>query len=275
MLMTVIFKKSYCVQVNKERIFNNLADPFIFAGISGHFSILLVLDSEIGKFVCPSYSKKPSNTFLIAYLDVPDLERNKMNVTIIELQVDVHDMDKINYIFVNPENKATGIISFVLNEELNECKTTINVEIEEEETKSFFTSHHVFSLSTPEHIVEDHIVPYLEKLKELTSAINLKRVAKFTGTPLYVLKEASKLIQYIKIGGLFISSPEVEGIFTIIDGIIENGYITIDNQTYYGVKSLYTLIAYDKEVTSILFDSNIGQMVYDLIKKRGYEEVIR
>ena len=72
-----VYSHDITIRTSKDKVISLLTNPFLFAGVLGHISILRVYDHKEGKYVTPSSLSAFSNMFLVVYIfGTPDTKMN-------------------------------------------------------------------------------------------------------------------------------------------------------------------------------------------------------
>ncbi|QIW24425.1 hypothetical protein EWF20_09860 [Sulfolobus sp. S-194] len=263
-----MYEREFTLYVDSKQVLSILSDIVLLAGISGHFAVLLAEDKS-GELLPPSKVKNKTGKYIVAYLNIPDTEKEKVEVELLSVTQTITSSTQIEYI-LSDKNGETAQIDFFIKQDGE--NTILRIKVEDEEVKSFFGKKKVFEYASPEHIFEDHVLPYLRQLRR-QQHIHLRFLGKIEGIPINAIKEAKKYIPVIKFGGIYIYGENLEGIYTIIDGELDNGELTIGEKRSTGINALYELLNYEKSVKVLLFDSEIDDKIYDFIKRKGLEKI--
>ena len=154
------YSQEVAIQAPRIRIISLITDPFLLSGIFGHVNILRAYDPTRGKYVNLSSLSSFSNRFLVTYVfGTPDTE---MNLIEGEMEGPIYEEGSIVYRGWTKDQKFTWRIRFQ-TKAIRPMGTLIKISVTADYKVSGLEKllgRTPFSLA--EHIVEDHIIPYIK-----------------------------------------------------------------------------------------------------------------
>jgi len=252
------------IQAPKDRVVNLIMDPFLLSGIFGHVNILRVYDQKQGKYVDLSSLSSFSNKFLVVYVfGTPD---TKMNVFEGEMEGPMLEPDSIVYRGWTKDQKFTWEVRFEAKV-VKPMETLVRIFIN--------TDYRVSGLDrllgrTPfalaQHIVEEHIIPYVKYYLKAESGIGLEGI-----TPTKLLDEQglfSQILPKIKnvsgdveYGVVVIKGENVSGKMWIKNGKIAGIEVNHKGQTLQGQDATLELVSLLTPVRVTLYMVDLDEVL--------------
>jgi hypothetical protein len=208
------------IQAPKDRVVSLLTDPFLLSGVFGHVNILRVYDKKQGKYVDLSSLSSFSDRFLVVYVfGTPD---TKMNLFEGEMEGPIFEAGSIVYRGWTKDQKFTWGVRFEAKA-IKPMETLVRIFVNADYYVSGLDrllGRTPFALA--QHIVEEHIIPYVKYYFKTESGIGLEGI-----TPTKLLDEQGLFSQIIpKITKM---SGDVEYGVAVIKGENVSGKMWIKN----------------------------------------------
>jgi len=146
------------IAVSKPLLVYLLTDPYYFSGVTGHISIFKVYDKEAMDFLPPSKVRSPANKFKVSVL----INEDKLKVLGARMEGPELFADVVSYKF---SGGVKGGIEFTFRQ--REGKPIASIYANMEYKGGFFLSR---KANLAEHVVRDHLVPFISSLREIAIA---------------------------------------------------------------------------------------------------------
>ena len=265
-----VYSHEVTIQAPKERLVGLMMDPFLLSGIFGHVNILRVYDQKQGKYVGFSSLSSFSNRFLVVYIfGTPD---TKMNLFEGEMEGPIFEAGSVVYRGWTKDQKFTWEIRF----EAKAVKPTETL------VRIFVTADYKVSgldkllgrtpFALAQHIVEEHIIPYVKYYLKAESGIGLEGI-----TPTKLLDEQglfSQILPKIKnmsgdveYGVAVIKGENVSGKMWIKNGKIAGIEVNHKGQTLQGQDATLELVSLLTPVRVTLYAVNLDEVLMSMLEK--------
>ncbi|MCQ4345413.1 MAG: hypothetical protein RXQ70_04490 [Sulfolobaceae archaeon] len=259
-----LFSREVEIQAPKARLVSFMTDPFLVSGVFGHVSLLRGYDQKQGKYVNFSSLSSFFTRFLVAYVfGTPDM---KMNLFEGEMEGPIFESGRIVYRGWTEEQKFTWEIGFEAkaikpNETLVGIFATADYKVSGLD-KLFGRAP--FALA--QHIVEDHIIPYLKYFFKTESGIGLEEI---TPTKLLdeqvlfseILPKITKVSGDVGYGVAVIKGENVSGKILIKSGKIAEIKVNHKGQTSKGQDAMFMLVSLHTPVRVTLYAVNLDEVL--------------
>jgi hypothetical protein len=259
-----VYSHEVTIQAPKDKLVKLMTDPFLMSGIFGHVNILRVYDQKQGKYVDLFSLSGYSNKFLVVYVfGTPD---TKMNLFEGEMEGPILETSSIVYRGWAKDQKFTWEIRFEAKA-IRHAETLVRIFVA--------TDYRVSSLDrllgrTPfalaQHIVEEHITPYIKYYLKTESEIKLEGI-----TPTKLLDEQglfSQILPKIKnvsgdveYGVVVIKGENVSGKMWIKNGKITGIEVNQKDQTLQGQDAMLELVSLPTLVRVTLYAVNLDEVL--------------
>lgn len=246
---------------NKSQVLAFFMDPVRFTGILGHVNIVKIFDKSENKYVTMSDLKNPENKFKVIYVfGDPDSKVSYhggiMEGPILLLNGGVEYKGETN------DGKLVWKIDLLITEVGHLIKLKITADVKQ--NLGFFSKILGNNFDLAEHLVRDHIVPFIKFFFRPRSEdfTNVNEVFRFKGSVEEILIKLREIITNITYGGIIIIGESCEIVASIINGEILHAQInSVDVQsgdvmTYLlKLKGDMELIAYSVIIEDLIFRS--------------------
>ncbi|BCU68803.1 hypothetical protein [Stygiolobus caldivivus] len=257
------------VPASKERILRWLSDPFLLSGVFGHVSILQVFDPKSQKYVTPSSLSGYSTKFKVIYIfGTPE---SKVYTNIGEMKGPLYTPSGIAY----EGNTSDGKLKWNINFEVRSVRTLeslvrISV-ISEYEISAFDRFFGKTPFALPEHIVKDHIVPYVKYYFKPSDASQLD----ITPTVVYsdegslsdIIAKVLKGISEVHYGVITIEGEGVNGKILIKNGRIERINVNYNESLISGQDALLQLLSIPNTAKVTLYSLDLDNAVMAMLER--------
>ncbi|MCQ4367141.1 MAG: hypothetical protein NO114_05735 [Sulfolobales archaeon] len=264
------YSQDITIKAPKDRLVSLMTDPFLMSGIFGHVNLLRVYDQKQGKYVGFSSLSSFSNRFLVVYIfGTPD---TKMNLFEGEMEGPIFEAGSVVYRGWTKDQKFTWEIRF-------EAKATKPTETL---LRIFVTADYRVSgldrllgrtpFALAQHIVEEHIIPYVKYYLKTESGIELGGI-----TPTKLLDEQglfSQILPKIKnmsgdveYGVAVIKGENVSGKMWIKNGKIVGIEVNHKGQTLQGQDAMLELVSLLTPVRVTLYAVNLDEVLMSNLEK--------
>ncbi|MCG2871898.1 MAG: hypothetical protein L7H13_06630 [Sulfolobales archaeon] len=258
------------IKAPKDRLVSLMTDPFLMSGIFDHVSILRVYDQKQGKYVELSSLSSFSDRFLVVYVfGTPD---TKMNLFEGEMEGPIFEAGSVVYRGWTKDQKFTWGVRF-------EAKT---VKPMETLVRIFVTADYRVSgldrllgrtpFALAQHIVEDHMIPYVKYYLKTESGIGLEGI---TPTKLLdeqglfsqILPKITKVSGDVEYGVAVIKGENVSGKMWIENGKISGIEVNHKGQTLQGQDAMLELVSLLTPVRVSLYAVNLDEVLMSKLEK--------
>jgi len=265
-----VYSQDVTIQAPKARIVSLMTDPFLISGIFGHVNILRVYDQKQGKYVNFSSLSSFSDRFLVVYIfGTPD---TKMNLFEGEMEGPIFGADGIVYRGWTKDQKFTWEIRF--EAKANKPMETL--------VRIFVTADYRVSgldrllgrtpFALAQHIVEEHIIPYVKYYLKTESGIGLEGI---TPTKLLdeqglfnqILPKITKVSGDMEYGVAVIKGENVSGKMWIKNGKIAGIEVNHKGQTLQGQDAMFELVSLLTPVRVTLYAVNLDEALMSMLEK--------
>ena len=265
-----VYSHEVTIQAPKDRLLSLMMDPFLVSGIFGHVNILRVYDQKQGKYVGFSSLSSFSNRFLVVYIfGTPD---TKMNLFEGEMEGPIFEANGIVYRGWTKDQKFTWEIRF----EAKAVKPTETL------VRIFVTADYKVSgldkllgrtpFALAQHIVEEHIIPYVKYYLKTESGIGLEGI---TPTKLLdeqglfsqILPKITKASGDVEYGVAIIKGENVSGKMWIKNGKIAGIEVKHMGQTFQGQDAMLELVSLLTPVSVTLYAVYLDEALMSMLEK--------
>jgi hypothetical protein len=265
-----VYTHEITIQAPKERLASLMVDPFLMSGLFGHVSILRVYDQKQGKYVELSSLSSFSDRFLVVYVfGTPD---TKMNLFEGEMEGPIFEASRIVYKGRAKDQKSKWEIGFEATA-IKPKETLVGIIVTAEYKVSGLDKllgRTPFALA--QHIVEDHMIPYVKYYLKTESKIGLEGI-----TPTKLLDEEglfSQILPKIKnvsgdveYGVVVIKGENVSGKIRIKNGKIVGIEVNHEGQTLQGQDATLELVSLLTPVRVTLYTVNLDEVLMSSLEK--------
>jgi hypothetical protein len=265
-----VYLREVTIQAPKARLISLITDPFLISGVFGHISLLRGYDQKQGKYVNFSSLSSLSNRFLVVYVfGTPDM---KMNLFEGEMEGPIFEAGRIVYRGWTKEQKFKWEIGFEAKA-IKPMETSVGIFA----TADFEVSgldrllgRTPFALA--EHIVEDHIIPYVKYYLKTESGIALEGI---TPTKLLdeqglfsqILSKISKVSGDVEYGVAVIKGENVSGKMLIKNGKIARIEAKHMGRTFKGQDAILELVSSLTPVRVTLYAVYLDEVLMSNLEK--------
>jgi hypothetical protein len=258
------------IKAPKERLVNLMADPFLMSGIFGHINMLKVFDQQQGKYVNFSSLSSFSNKFLVVYVfGTPD---TKMNLFEGEMEGPMLEVNSVMYRGWTKDQKFTWEVRFE-TKVIKPMETLMGIFVTTDYKVSGLDKllgRTPFALA--QHIVEEHIIPYVKYYLKTESGIELEGI-----TPTKLLDEQGLFNQIlpkiknvsgdVEYGVAVIKGENVSGKMLIKNGKIVEIEVNHEGQTLQGQDATLELVSLLTPVSVTLYVVNLDETLMSKLEK--------
>jgi hypothetical protein len=265
-----VYSHEVTIQAPKERLVGLMMDPFLLSGIFGHVNILRVYDQKQGKYVGFSSLSSFSNRFLVVYIfGTPD---TKMNLFEGEMEGPIFEAGSVVYRGWTKDQKFTWEIRF----EAKAVKPTETL------VRIFVTADYKVSgldkllgrtpFALAQHIVEEHIIPYVKYYLKTESGIELEGITPMKlmdeqGLFSQILPKITKVSGDVEYGVAVIKGENVSGKMWIKNGKIAGIEVKHKGQTLQGQDAMLELVSLLTPVRVTLYAVNLDEVLMSKLEK--------
>jgi hypothetical protein len=247
-----------------------MTDPFLISGVFGHVNILRVYDEKEGKYVSFSSLSSSSNKFSVVYVfGTPD---TKMNLFEGEMEGPILEAGSIVYRGWTKELKFTWGIRFEAKA-IKPTETLLRIFVTADYKASGLDrllGRTPFALA--QHIVEEHIIPYIKHYLKIESGIGLEGV---TPTKLLdeqglfsqILPKITKVSGDVEYGVAVIRGENVSGKIWIKNGKILGIEVNHKGQTFQGQDAMLELVSLLTPVKVTLYAVDLDVVLMSKLEK--------
>ncbi|MBW9140899.1 MAG: hypothetical protein K1T65_04235 [Candidatus Aramenus sp.] len=231
------YSQEISIKRSKSSLVSILADPYRFAGITGHLVFYKVFDKEKGNFVPEGDAIAPINKFRAVFVFEDNKGKlNSIRGTMIGPEI---SPNSISYKGESDDGKMSLEVSFYLTQkdEVTKVRVLAITEFKHSILQKLFGS----SLgNVSEHVVDKHLVPHLRSINPEVD-FTLNQVKRVTGSTTEII-ENIKSIPDIKFGLMIIKGDNFKFKAIISDNKIENARLELEGHKYYGEEALSRML---------------------------------
>ncbi|BFI77014.1 hypothetical protein [Sulfurisphaera ohwakuensis] len=110
-----MYEREFTLYIDSKQVFNILSDIVFLAGISGHFVVLLAEDKS-GELLPPPKAKNKTGKYIVAYLNIPDTEKEKVEMKLFSVTQTLVSSTQIEYI-LSDGNEITAQVDFFIKQD--------------------------------------------------------------------------------------------------------------------------------------------------------------
>jgi hypothetical protein len=258
------------IKAPKDRVVSLITDPFLLSGVFGHVNILRVYDQKQGKYVDLSSLSSFSDRFLVVYVfGTPD---TKMNLLEGEMEGPIFEAGSVVYRGWTKDQKFTWGVRFEAKA-IKPTETLVRIFV----TADYYVSgldrllgRTPFALA--QHIVEEHIIPYVKYYLKAESGIGLEGI---TPTKLLdeqglfsqILPKITKVSGDVEYGVAVIKGENVSGKVWIKNGKIAGIEVNHKGQTLQGQDAMLELVSLLTPVRVTLYAVNLDEALMSSLEK--------
>ncbi|MCQ4343416.1 MAG: hypothetical protein NO117_00445 [Sulfolobales archaeon] len=265
-----VYSNEVTIKAPKDTLISLITDPFLLSGVFGHISIIRVYDQKQGKYVELSSLSSTSNRFLVVYVfGTPD---TKMNLFEGEMEGPIFEVGSVVYRGWTKDQKFTWEVRFEAKA-VKPTETLVRILVNADYIVSGLDrllGRTPFALA--QHIVEDHIIPYVKYYLKAESGIELGGI-----TPTKLLDEQglfSQILPKIKnvsgdveYGVAVIKGENVSGKMWIKNGKIAGIEVNHKGQTLQGQDATLELVSLLTPVRVTLYAVNLDEVLMSNLEK--------
>jgi len=258
------------IQAPKDRLLSLMTDPFLLSGIFGHVNILRVYDQKQGKYVDFSYLSSFSNRFLVVYVfGTPD---TKMHLLEGEMEGPILEAGSIVYRGWTKDQKFVWGIRFEAKA-IKPMETLVRIFVNADYNVSGLDrllGRTPFALA--QHIVEEHIIPYVKYYLKTESGIGLEgiiptKLLDEQGLFSQIVPKITKVSGDVEYGVAVIKGENVNGKMVIKNGKISGIEVNHNGQTLQGQDAMLELVSLLTPVRVTLYAVNLDEVLMSKLEK--------
>jgi len=258
------------IQAPKDRLLSLMTDPFLLSGIFGHVNILRVYDQKQGKYVDFSYLSSFSNRFLVVYVfGTPD---TKMHLLEGEMEGPILEAGSIVYRGWTKDQKFVWGIRFEAKA-IKPMETLVRIFVNADYNVSGLDrllGRTPFALA--QHIVEEHIIPYVKHYLKTESGIGLEgiiptKLLDEQGLFSQIVPKITKVSGDVEYGVAVIKGENVNGKMVIKNGKISGIEVNHNGQTLQGQDAMLELVSLLTPVRVTLYAVNLDEVLMSKLEK--------
>ena len=256
------------VEAPKEAVLSLVSDPFTIAGVMGHVAILLAYDEKAKEWVPPGSLSSPSDKFRVAYIY---LEHEKVSAALGEMKGPIASVDSISYKGFSYDNTLKWELDIYVKT-LRASETQVRISYLVENQRPFLARligrPHP---SAPDHIVKDHIIPYLK----LYFKYNKVEVPGVVPAPVFseegqfgiVLAKLMKVLKDVKYGLATIEGNEIRGKLLVKMGKVERVDVLHKGQLISTPEDLLLLLGVESPAKISLYTVDVDSVVTTILER--------
>jgi len=264
------YSNEVTIQAPKDRLVSLMTDPFLLSGVFGHVNILRVYDQKQGKYVDLSFLSSFSDRFLVVYIfGTPD---TKMNLFEGEMEGPIFEAGSVIYRGWTKEQKFTWEVRFEAKA-IKPMETLVRIFVTADYRVSGLDKllgRTPFALA--QHIVEDHMIPYVKNYLKTESGIGLEGI---TPTKLLdeqglfsqILPKITKVSGDVGYGVAIIKGENVSGKIWIKNGKIVGIEVKHKGQTLQGQDAMLELVSLLTPVRVTLYGVYLDEVLMSVLEK--------
>ena len=265
-----VYSHDVTIQTSKDRVVSLLTDPFLLTGVLGHINILQVYDQKEGKYVKPSSLSGFSNKFLVIYIfGTPD---TKMNFFEGEMEGPVYSSEGVIYRGWTKDQKFSWEMK-LQTKAIKPMETLVRIIMTADYKVSGLDKilgRSPFALA--QHMVEDHIIPYLKYYLKTPSDIGIEgitptKLLEEQGTFSQILPKITKASVDVEYGIAVIKGEDVNGKILIKNGKIVKINVNYKGQIIQGQDAILELVSLLDTVRATLYAIYIDEVLMTKLEK--------
>ena len=256
------------VEVPKEVVLTPLSDPFTVAGVMGHVAILLAYDEKVKEWVPPGLLSSPSDKFRVAYIY---LEHEKVSATLGEMTGPIVSFDGVAYKGFTYDNTLKWELHISATT-IRASETLLRISYLVESKRPFFARLRGRPQpSTPDHIVKDHIIPYMK----LYFKYNKAEAPGLVPAPVFseegqfgvVLAKLMKVLKDVKYGLATIEGNEIRGKLLVKMGRVERVSVLHKDKLISTPEDLLLLLGVESPAKISLYTVDVDSVVTTILER--------
>ena len=256
------------IEAPKEAVLTLLSDPFMVAGVMGHVAILLAYDVKANDWVPPGSLPSPSDKFRVAYIY---LEREKVSATLGEMNGPLVSIDGVSYKGFSYDNTLKWELHIYVKA-IKASETLVRISYSVENQRPFLARLIGRpNPSTPDHIVKDHIIPYLK----LYFKYNKVEVPGLLPAPVFseegqfgvVLARLMKVLKDVKYGLATIEGNEIRGKLLVKMGRVDRVDMLHKGQPISTPEELLLLLGVESPAKVSLYAVDVDSVVTTMLER--------
>ncbi len=258
------YNGSMKIRSSRSSIFNVLADPYIFAGISAHIALYKVFDNEKQSFVPQGDAISPANKFKAAFL----YQDGDGNLYAIDSVIEGPQliMDEISYRFSSDDGDLKILFSFIIKDDVLNARCVV------EYSSSFFDlfKRNAYKKrakwygNMAEHLITKHFFYYLPKLGP-SLQYNLTEIMRISGDMnelLLKLKDVLKLDSVY----LLLKGDNFKLVGSIRNGELKNVTLRVGNAKYTNEEALGKLFSLSGRGELIVYRVSLEESILEKLQ---------
>lgn len=265
-----VYSHDVTIQTSKDRVVSLITDPFLLTGVLGHVNILQIYDQKERKYVKPSSLSGFSNKFLVIYIfGTPD---TKMNFFEGEMEGPVYSSEGVIYRGWTKDQKFTWEMKLLIKA-IKPMETLVRI---------FMTADYKVSgldkilgrspFALAQHMVEDHIMPYLKYYLKTPSDIGIEgitptKLLEEQGTFSQILPKITKASADVEYGIVVIKGEDVNGRILIKNGRIVKINVNYKGRIIQGQDAILELVSLSDTVRATLYAVYIDEVLMTKLEK--------
>jgi len=264
------YSQDVTIQAPKDRLLSLMTDPFLLSGVFGHVNILRVYDQKQGKYVDFSSLSSFSNRFLVVYVfGTPD---TKMHLLEGEMEGPILEAGSIVYRGWTKDQKFVWGIRFEAKA-IKPMETLVRIFVNADYNVSGLDrllGRTPFALA--QHIVEEHIIPYVKYYLKTESGIGLEgiiptKLLDEQGLFSQIVPKITKVSGDVEYGVAVIKGENVNGKMVIKNGKISGIEVNHNGQTLQGQDAMLELVSLLTPVRVTLYAVNLDEVLMSKLEK--------
>ena len=256
------------IEAPKEAVLALVSDPFTIAGVLGHVAILLAYDYKAKEWMPPGSLSSPSDKFRVAYIY---LDREKVSATLGEMKGPIVSVDSVSYkgfAYDNTLKWELNIYAKAIRASGSQVRISYLAENQRPFLARLIGRPHP---SAPDHIVKDHIIPYLK----LYFKYNKVEVPGLLPAPVFseegqfgiVLARLMKVLKDVKYGLATIEGNEIRGKLLVKMGKVERVDVLHKGQIISTPEDLLLLLGVESPAKVSLYTVDVDSVVTSMLER--------
>jgi hypothetical protein len=273
-----VYSREVTIQASKDRVVSLVTDPFLLSGVLGHINILQVYDQKERKYLEPSLLSGFSNKFLVIYIF--GTPRTKMNFFEGEMEGPAYTSEGVIYRGWTKDQKFTWEMKLQTKaikpmETLVRIITTADYKVSGLDK---ILGRSPFALA--QHIVEDHIMPYIKYYLKTQSEIGIEditptKLLEEQGTFSQILPKITKASEDVEYGIVVIKGKDVNGRILIKNGRIVKINVNYKGQIIQGQDAILELVSLLDTVRATLYAVYIDEVLMTKLEKYAFNNTFQ
>lgn len=252
------------LRIPRSVVRSGLMDPFLFSGVMGHVNILQILDKKSAEYVAPGKLSEPGNDYRVLYVfGTPD---TKLHTVLGYMKGPELEGGSIFYSGRSDDNKFEWKAHFYMDEGANGSKLRIGLEVSYR-TSALDKLIGKSSFELAQHIVQDHIIPYLrlylskEQQMVQEQGIFANEVMRIEGDIAEVATKIRQLIESVNSGFIVIKGKNIRASIQVLNKRPSLMKMIRGNQIITGNDVLANLILESGNAVAVAYEIDLGRVL--------------